>query len=62
MRVLVHLKLQSEPVEIVDVRNAYEKGSFYCVMRNDRVTVDKFPIADIFRVREIADPMPPGGA
>lgn len=55
MKVKVHLKTQSNPVEIDEVRNAYEKGSFYCVMLSDKVTVHKFPIADIFRVTETSD-------
>jgi len=55
VKVKVHLKTQSNPVEIDEVRNAYQKGSFYCVMLGDKKTVHKFPIADIFRVTETSD-------
>jgi hypothetical protein len=54
MIVIVHLKLQSEPITITDVRNAYQKGSLYCVMLNDRKTVRKWPIEDLFEVKELA--------
>lgn len=51
MKIEVHLKHQSQPVLCKKVRNAYQKGDFYCVMYMTRV-VDKFPMDDIFRVRE----------
>lgn len=49
-KVKVHLYTQSHPVEIDNVLNAYQKGSFYCVMTLD--SVQKFPIQHIFRVVE----------
>ena len=52
MEVRVHLYTQSEPIVITDVRNAYQKGDFYCVMLNDKKTVEKYPIQHIFRVIE----------
>ncbi len=54
--VIVHQKLQSEPIVLEDVFNSYEKGSFFCVMMDadGRVTY-KFPIADIWRVTEIGN-------
>ncbi len=52
MRVEIHLKLQSQPMVCENVRNAYQKGNLYCVMYEDK-TVDKFPIEDIFRIREV---------
>lgn len=51
MNVNVHLKEQSQPIEYTDVINSYVKGGFYCVYKDDG-TVDKYPVADIFRVRE----------
>ena len=52
-RVLVHQKLQSEPVVCENVFNTYEKGSFYCVMMDpDGNLTYKFPIVDIWRVTE----------
>ena len=52
-RVLVHQKLQSEPVVCENVFNTYEKGSFYCVMMDPAGELTyKFPIADIWRVTE----------
>ena len=52
MKVLVHLYTQSQPVEIVDVRNTYQKGDMFCILKNDGIA-DKFPLFHIFRVREI---------
>ena len=51
MRVKVHLLAAAEPVEHSHVRNTYQKGLMYCVMRKD-LTVFKYPIATIFRVVE----------
>lgn len=53
MRVEVHLLHQSQPVVIEDVRNAYSKDSFYCVMVHDG-PVSKFPVEHIFRVQEFS--------
>lgn len=50
-RVLVHQLEQSEPIEIKDVRNTYQKGDLFCVLKHDGV-VDKFPLRSIFRIRE----------
>lgn len=50
-KIEVHLKHQSQPVVCENVRNAYQKGDLYCVMYVNGM-VDKFPVADIFRVRE----------
>ena len=50
-KVQVHLLHQSEPVEIVNVRNTYQKGDLFCVLKHDGV-VDRFPIQHIFRIRE----------
>ncbi|MBI2041504.1 MAG: hypothetical protein HYT20_00610 [Candidatus Nealsonbacteria bacterium] len=55
MKVKVHLYAQAEPFERDSVRNAYQKGDFYCVMMNDGKTVYKFPIQHIFRVTEVSD-------
>lgn len=56
MRVEIHLKEQSQPVVAEGVRNTYIKGDLFCVMYeaddHGNYTVDKFPIQDIFRVRE----------
>lgn len=51
MTVEVHLYLQSEPIVITDVKNAYVKGPLYCVMAISG-TVYKFPIEHIFRIKE----------
>ena len=50
-RVGIHLHLQSNPIVVIDVVNAYEKGSFYCVYTEDG-RVQKYPIANIWRVVE----------
>lgn len=51
MKVEIHLYTQSKPVVVERVRNAYEKGSFYCVMTFPG-KVYKFPIQHIWRVTE----------
>lgn len=51
MHVSVHLLHQSQPTEIVNVRNTYTKGPLYCVMTNAG-SVYKFPIEHIFRITE----------
>lgn len=51
MVVTVHMITQAEPIVIVGVRNAYQKGSLYCVMI-DKKKVRKFPIEHIFEIVE----------
>lgn len=51
MIVEVHTLLQSQPVVIERVLNAYQKGSLYCVMAMDG-SVSKFPIEHVFRIVE----------
>lgn len=50
----VHLTTQSEPINFLNVSNAYTKGGMYCVMypENGKTRVDKFPLCNIFRVTE----------
>jgi hypothetical protein len=50
MRILVHLVSQSQPVVIDNVKNTYTKEGVFCVCHDD--VVDKFPLVNIFRVRE----------
>jgi hypothetical protein len=50
-RVSVRLKLTEQPIVFEDVVNAYQKGAFYCLYRVGGV-VQKYPISDIFDVRE----------
>lgn len=47
----VHLLSQSEPIVYSKVINAYIKESMYCIEVNG--SVDKYPLVNIFRVREI---------
>lgn len=53
----IHQLTQSSPVKITgNIINAYQKGDMYCVMYEDssaNIVVDKFPLKNIFRVREI---------
>jgi hypothetical protein len=51
MIVKVHLYTQSEPVIYDNVKNAYQKGAFYCLMFEGGA-VHKFPVQHIFRVTE----------
>ena len=49
LKLIVRLKTASQPIEFA-ATNTYEKGSFFCVQVDDIVV--KYPIADIFSVRE----------
>ena len=51
IKVWVHLKDQSQPIEYDDVVNTYEKGSFYCVYTSNELSY-KHPLLDIWRVKE----------
>ena len=51
MKVEVHNLDQSSPIKMDNVRNTYQKGDLYCVMLDD-LTVYKFPIRHIFRIKE----------
>lgn len=51
IKVVVHLKTQSQPIKYEAVINTYQKGDLFCLyMVGERVA--KFPIADIFRIEE----------
>lgn len=50
MKISVHLLSQSRPIEYTDVDNAYTKDGMYCIYRSG--TVEKFPLCNIFRVKE----------
>jgi len=52
--VKVHLYSQSEPVEIKNVLNTYQKGDLFCVFLIDKITVYKFPVQHIFRITEVS--------
>ena len=58
MTVSVHLKEQSEPITRHDIANTYQKGSLFCVLHLNG-EVEKFPLADIFRITEVSSPKPP---
>jgi hypothetical protein len=51
-RVQVHLYSQAQPVEITDVRNTYQKGDLFCVLKHNG-SVQKFPLMHVFRVTEV---------
>lgn len=50
IKVTVELKETSQPL-VLAARNTYTKGLFYCVYTADG-TVQKFPLANIWRVTE----------
>ena len=54
MRIEVHLLNQSQPIEYKDVQNAYTKDGMYCMLL-EYSEVIKFPMVNIFRVKEFAD-------
>ena len=56
MTIKVHNVDQSQPMVFTDVDNTYVKAGFFCIVRRDLNEVQKFPIANIFRVVEPYDP------
>jgi len=54
MKVKIHLKDQSKPIEFENVRNTYTKDGMFCVMIDNGNTVDKFPTLNIHRVTEFS--------
>jgi len=51
MRVKISLKETSQPLHFDDVKNTYQKGSLFCIYReNEKVT--KYPIAIIWSIEE----------
>lgn len=55
MTVEVHLYTQAEACKIDGVRNAYQKGDFYCVWTVCG-PIYKFPLQHIFRIKEMGNP------
>lgn len=51
MVIEVHLYSQSQPIVHLNVRNSYTKDGLFCVMQDD-LTVWKYPVDKIFRIRE----------
>ena len=52
MKVEVELKETSQKIVLDDVANAYTKGPFYCIYNATDGTVTKFPLDNIWRVKE----------
>jgi hypothetical protein len=50
MIVEVHLNEQSQPINYESVTNTYTKGGMYCILKDNKV--EKFPLCNIFRVKE----------
>ena len=50
----IEMKLASQPLKYKGVLNAYEKGSFFCVLHliEEELIVDKIPMENIHRIRE----------
>lgn len=53
MDVSIHLLSQSKPMKYQNVDNCYTKDGMYCVLHNS--TVYKYPLVNIFRVKETYD-------
>ena len=51
MKIEVHLLSQSKAIVYENVKNAYTKDGMYCIYKQDGF-VDKYPLVNIFRVRE----------
>jgi hypothetical protein len=57
MRVEVHLLSQSKGILHNNIDNAYTKDGLYCIYYDDGV-VKKYPLCNIFRIKEIEYPEP----
>lgn len=55
MEVELHLKAQAKPIKLSAISNAYVKEGMYCLLSDDKKTVTKYPIGDIFRTKESYD-------
>ena len=51
MKIEVHLLSQSKPIIYENVKNAYVKDGLYCIY-NETNIVDKYPLINIFRIKE----------
>jgi hypothetical protein len=51
MKIEVHLLSQSKAIVYENVKNAYTKDGMYCIYKENGF-VDKYPLVNIFRVRE----------
>jgi len=51
MKIEVHLLSQSKAIVYENAKNAYTKDGMYCIYKQDGF-VDKYPLINIFRVRE----------
>ena len=51
MKIEIHLLSQSKAIVYEKVKNAYTKDGMYCIFKEDGF-VDKYPMVNIFRVRE----------
>lgn len=52
MIVEIQLKENSQRLQHTDVEVTYQKGSFYCIYDRSEATTYKYPIEDIWRVKE----------
>lgn len=50
MKVSIELKETSQPIERSGVTSTYTKGPFYCVYVDG--SVEKYPVSNIWRVKE----------
>lgn len=51
IKVIIELKETSQPIEL-PARNTYTKGDLYCVQLPDNMGVQKFPLDNIWRIKE----------
>lgn len=52
MKVELYLKETSQRIVFDNATNTYTKGDFYCVYLKDEGVVYKYPVANMFNVRE----------
>lgn len=51
IKVIIELKETSQPIELA-AKNTYTKGLLYCIQLCDNAEVQKFPLDNIWRIKE----------
>lgn len=52
MKIKIHLLSQSQPIEYNNAKNTYTKDGMFCIYVDKNTDVDKYPMCNIFRVKE----------
>lgn len=53
MTITVHLLSQSQCITRYDVVNTYTKDGLFCIQFANQNVVEKYPLVNIFRIKEL---------